>query len=202
MSRAAESVIGAVVAAAGRAVGAVQTALGLQPRERPLTAAETALLRRVYRGSVDLSRVRIVAGRAGLFSLSGRPFTLGDRIYLKGFDPAARVDVLVHECCHVWQHQREGISYIGGAILAQLGKGRGAYDWQAERRAAKAWPQFNREAQAQLVQDLFRDGGRAGRTGDGAFFDEEPLGQDVSFIVRGEDLTAFARASIEHVRAG
>jgi hypothetical protein len=195
-----ERVVGAVVATAGGAVGAVQSTAGLQPRERALSPAELDVLGRVYRSSLDLSRVRIVAGPAGLFSLSDRPFTLRERIYMKKVDPAARIDVLVHECCHVWQHQHVGVRYIGGALLAQLGKGRAAYDWQAERRAGKPWREFNREAQAQLIQDVFRHGGRGGRTGNGRFFDEEPLGADVFFRIDGEDLTALARTCVDYVR--
>jgi hypothetical protein len=190
LRKAAERLIGWTVAGLGGALGAVQTAVGAQARPRPLDDCETALLRRVFGGGLDLAPIRIVPGRAGLFGLSRRPFALGNRLYLKGGDPKARPDVFVHEACHVWQYQRRGFVYAGGAILAQATKGRHAYDWRAEKSAGKVWLDFNPEAQAQFVQDLFRDR-------DGAFFDAPAVSR---FVHRGEDLTAFARAVVAQLR--
>jgi hypothetical protein len=195
-----ERLVGATVAAAGRAVGGVQAALGLQSKARPLTDLEAAILRRVYRGALDLAPIRIVQGRSGLFGLSGRPFTLGNCIYLKAFDTARSMDVLVHEACHVRQYQHEGTRYIGGSLLAQLTRGAKAYDWRAERRAGRIWQSFGPEAQAQLIQDLFGQGRRGAETGPGAFFGDEPLGGDVAFVDSKQDLTAFARESVEDAR--
>jgi hypothetical protein len=193
-----EKVVGGTVAAAGRAVGAVQSAVGLQARARPLTDEEAAILRRVYRGALDVAPIRIVEGRSGLFGLSGRPFTLGNCIYLKKFDTARWMDVLVHEACHVRQYQHEGTRYVGGSLIGQL-RG-GAYDWRAERRGGKAWRSFGPEAQAQLIQDLFGHGSRGSDNRPGAFFGDEPLTADVSFVDGGADLTAFARESVEDAR--
>jgi hypothetical protein len=201
MGRTAETLVGAAVRAAAGAVGGIQGTLRLQPRPRGLTPAEAEALRRVYRGSLDLSRIRIVEGAAGLFSLSARPFALGDFLYMKKVDLTRRLDVLVHEACHAWQNQREGSRYIGGALIAQATKGRAAYDWRLERRAGKAWVDFNREAQAQLIQDVFRWGGRGGSFGDGTFFEDEPLAADVFFHFDGEDMTQFARDSVEALRS-
>jgi hypothetical protein len=195
-----EKLVGATVAAAGRTVGAVQAALGLQAKARPLSDEEAATLRRVYRGALDVAPIRIVEGRSGLFGLSGRPFTLGNCIYLKKFDTARWMDVLVHEACHVRQYQHEGTRYVGGSLLGQLRNGANAYDWRAERRAGKAWRSFGPEAQAQLIQDLFGQGRRAAAGGRGVFFGDEPLGGDVAFEDSGEDLTAFARESVEDAR--
>src|SRR3954469_25762715 len=192
-----EKLVGATVAAAGRAVGAVQTAVGLQAKARALSDDESATLRRVYRGALDLAPIRIVEGRSGLFGLSDRPFTLGNCIYLKAFDTARRMDVLVHEACHVRQYQHEGTRYVGGSLLGQLRNGSKAYDWRAERRSGKPWGSFGPEAQAQLIQDLFGQGRRGVARGSGAFFGDEPLGDDVSFDDSGDDLTAFARESVE-----
>jgi len=193
-----ETMVGGTVAAAGRAVGAVQSAVGLQAKARTLTNEEAAILRRVYRGALDLAPIRIVEGPSGLFGLSGRPFTLGNCIYLKKFDTARWMDVLVHEACHVRQYQHEGTRYVGGSLLGQL-KG-GAYDWRAERKAGKAWRSFGPEAQAQLIQDLFGAGRGGGASGGGAFFGDEPLAGDVAFVDGGADLTAFARESVEDAR--
>jgi hypothetical protein len=195
-----ETVVGATVWAAARALGAVQAATGLQSKARPLTDREAETLRSVYRGALDLSPIRIVEGRSGLFGLSGRPFTLGNRIYLKRFDTARAMDVLVHEACHVRQYQHEGTRYIGGSLLAQLARGSKAYDWRSERRFKKAWRSFGPEAQAQLIQDLFGRGSRGEERGNGAFFGDEPLGGDVSFVDSGANLTAFARESVDDAR--
>jgi hypothetical protein len=195
-----ETLVGATVAAAARGVGAVQAALGLQAKARPLTDAEAETLRRVYRRALDLAPIRIVDGRSGLFGLSGRPFTLGNRIYLKKFDTARWMDVLVHEACHVRQYQHEGTRYVGGSLLAQLTKGRNAYDWRAELRAGRPWRSFGPEAQAQLIQDLFGHGSRGTDNRPGVFFGDEPLGGDVAFEDADEDLTAFARESVEDAR--
>jgi hypothetical protein len=192
--------VGATVAAAGRALGAVQTALGLQAKARALTHAEVEILHGVYRGALDLAAIRIVEGRAGLFALSRRPFALGNCIYLNGFDSARSMDVLVHEACHVRQYQHDGTRYIGGSLLAQLIRGARAYDWRTERRSGKAWRTFGPEAQAQLIQDLFRQGRRGADAGGGAFFADEPPGDDVSFADGDEDLTAFARQSVADAR--
>jgi hypothetical protein len=195
-----ETLVGGTVAGAGRVLDAAQGALGLQAKARPLTDVEAETLRRVYRGALDVAPIRIVEGRSGLFGLSGRPFTLGNCIYLKKFDTARSMDVLVHEACHARQFQQEGTRYIGGSLLAQLVRGARAYDWRTERRAGKSWQTFGPEAQAQLIQDLFRQGRRGAATGLGAFFGDEPLGDDVSFIDGEEDLTAFARESVEDAR--
>jgi hypothetical protein len=110
------------------------------------------------------------------------------------------MDVLVHECCHVRQYQHEGTRYVGGSLIGQLKNGEKAYDWRAERRAGKRWSAFGPEAQAQLIQDLFGHGRRGAATGSGAFFGDEPVGGDVSFVDGSEDLTGFARESVEDAR--
>ena len=53
------------------------------------------LLARVFHESVELDRVRIVAGRSGLFGLGNpRPFALGNTVYLKAIDTAALPAIL------------------------------------------------------------------------------------------------------------
>jgi hypothetical protein len=195
---------GGVAAVAASLVGFVQTALFLQPVDRPLDERERDVLRRVYGTSVRLRNVRIVAGRAGLFSATPRPFTLGNRLYMQAVDTVREVDVLVHECGHIWQHQHFGPRYIADALWAQWSytlKGGNAYDWRAETRSKARWRDFNFEAQAEFLSAVFRGGRCGGRQGDGAFFDD-PAAGDASFRLRGpdEDLTALAREAIAHVR--
>lgn len=195
---------GGLVGVAGSLLGFVQTLLFLQPPDRPLDARERDVLKRVYGDAVALDNVRIVAGKAGLFSVTPRPFTLGNRLLMQAVDTAQEVDVLVHECGHIWQHQHLGPRYIADALWAQWSyqwRGGNAYDWREESRAKSRWQDFNFEAQAEFLSAVFRGGSLAGRHGDGVFF-EDPGAADASFQLQGpdEDLTHFARATVEHVR--
>lgn len=65
-----------------------------------------------------LYNIRIVEGRAG-FGLSDRPFCVGNTIYLKGRDTAARPELLVHEVCHVRQFPNRGARHATDALVAQ-----------------------------------------------------------------------------------
>ena len=184
---------GAVIIVLGKPVGLVQAIAWLQG-QRGLTEAEAALLTTVYRGSVELSAIRLVPGRSGVFGLSDRPFTLGATIYLKA--PALRDDILVHECAHVWQFQHLGPRYAFDAVWAQLRRGKSAYDWAAElRRGRQHWRDFNREAQAEFLQDIARH-----RVD---FFDDDPVAPAARFaLADGTDHSELARATVARVRAG
>lgn len=196
------ALFGGIVAVLAGLVALVQLILFIQPLARPLNARERAILAEVYRSSVMLGRVRLIEGSAGLFSVNAFPFTVGNRIYLKSVDPIARRDILVHECCHVWQNQHEGSRYIAGALIAQWTLP-DAYDWQAELdRGLTRWQDFNREAQAQFIQAVFRDGRQVpplNRMGE--FYADAPVGPNVRFVGR-TDLTAFARTSVAFLRGG
>lgn len=196
-----ERALGAVLAPLGATAGLVQTAIGLQRRARPLTESERGRLSNVYRQSLALGNIRIIEGQAGLFSSNDRPFTLGNHIYAKDADLAADFGVLVHECAHVWQYQHEGTQYIGGALIAQWTL-HNAYDWKVELNAGKSWLAFNKEAQAEFIEDVFKLGaGAAGIAGAGAFYEDDPIGPAVLFQPSGSaDLTAFARASVNAMR--
>jgi len=62
---------------------------------------------------------------------------------MKGNDPGARPDILVHECVHVWQYQNIGSRYTMDALGAQAVYGAGAYDWEAElARGNSDWNDF------------------------------------------------------------
>lgn len=159
------------------------------------------MLRRIYRGSVALQLVRVVEGRAGLFSLNDQPFTLGNRIYTKDSD-LSDFSVMVHECAHVWQHQHEGTRYIGGALLAAWVLSYDAYEWEVELKKGRAWRDFNKEAQAEFLEEVFEQGkGAAGIPGLGAFYEDDPIGPAVQFQSAGADITDFARASVADMRA-
>jgi len=178
---------GAVIVVLGKVVALGQAILWLQ-RQRPLTVAEAALLATVYRDSVDLAAVRLVPGYAGVFSASDRPFTLGSTIYLK--KPALSDHVLVHECAHVWQYQHLGSRYTFDALWAQATIKPSPYLWSNELgRGRTHWRQFNREAQAQLLEDVAE--------ANPAFFTDDT----VRFAHQREDHTDLARAAVAEVRA-
>lgn len=210
---------GAVILVAGKFVSLIQRLLLLEMGERPLTDEERDLLSRIFTDSVLLDNVRIVEGRCGVFGLSRRPFAMGNTIYFKKMDPRIRPDILVHECVHVWQYQNVGTRYAAQALMAQAIYGRGAYDWRAELgRGAASWEEFNKEAQAQLIQDIWsRSGISSGDaeiersraftravdtrvTGSAGASRGTGLTAVSKFVVGGRDYTELARASIAALR--
>jgi hypothetical protein len=202
-------IAGAVIIIVAKVVAFVQSVFVLQFGERPLTNDETALLRRVYRGSVAYANIRVIEGFVGLFSVNPRAFTLAEEIYLKDHDPALEPDVLVHECGHVWQYQHTGSRYVTDALVGQAS--RSGYSWQAELAAgAVKWQQFNDEAQAQFLQDVWLSGREtaprtvgpgAGAIGGGVFYKDDPIGTDVEFTVGTTSHTSLAIDAITYVRS-
>lgn len=201
----ASSIAGSAVLLAGTALALVQAVAFMQRGERALTERERGQLRQVFRGSVALHNVRVVIGFAGLFSVNKRPFTLGNTIYLKGYDPVAELDTLVHECTHVWQFQNAGVRYAADALWAQASIPKlGAYAWEEEpKRGRRRWQDFNREAQAQLVQELWQLGrlATASRSDAGAFYTNDPVGQDACFVKDTTDHTPLAVQCAAALRA-
>ena len=69
------------------------------------------------------------------------------------------LDTLIHELTHVWQYETAGAIYMPQALHAQA---TGGYDYgdlrglHAARAAGLDILSFNREQQAQIVQDFFR----------------------------------------------
>jgi hypothetical protein len=195
------SLAGPVLVGLGKAVALVQAVLLTQRGERPLTADEHARLHQVFRGSVALYNVRVVDGFAGLFSLNPRPFTLGNTIYMKHREPERYARTLVHECAHVWQNQNVGTRYAIQALWGQYTVPH-AYHWDEELAHGRAgWEDFNREAQAELLMNVWQHGRRDRDTSDGAFYADDPVGDDVGFAWDGVDHTALARDAIGSVRA-
>lgn len=204
-------VAGGVLAIGGAIIAFAQAVIP-GTHARLLTRAEAAAVERVYRASLDLRRIRIVAGKAGSFTTMqpqypeepARPFTLGNRVYMQEVEPEKWISVLVHECGHVWQNRHVGTRYLAEALWAQgihqLAK-KDAYDWADEMARGKTrWQDFNREAQAEFVESVWLDGRRRmidpGEEGD--FFSGEPLAFDVEF--GPPELTGFAQDSVVYIR--
>ena len=199
------SLAGPVLVGLGKVLALVQAVLLGQRGERPLTTEEHAHLQQVFRGSVALYNVRVVDGFAGLFGLNGRPFTLGNTIYMKRYlrrrGPERYAATLVHECVHVWQNQNVGTRYAIQAVWAQYTVD-DRYDWTQElARGNVRWPDFNREAQAELLKNVWQQGRHGTDAAPGAFYADDPIGDDVHFERNGVDHTALAQDSIAEVRA-
>jgi hypothetical protein len=127
------------------------------------------LLENVFRGSLSLYNIRIVEGRTGILGVqSGVVFTLNNTLYFGSIMAADRPDVLVHECTHIWQYQNHGTRYLAEALVSQatykseedspIGAN-SAYDWTMEAsRGRPNWENFNKEAQASLIEDIWKEG--------------------------------------------
>ena len=184
--------VGALLLVLGKAVAFVQVVFGIG-RPRSLNEAERTLIAPVFHRSIATYNVRVVDGKAGVFSLNDRPFVLGNVIYMKGRAVPQASKLFVHECVHVWQNQHVGARYTAEALASQFwGAG---YDWEREANAGKDWERFEREAQAELVADVYALGSvRAGRRGNGVFF-AEPDETQRSFHFNRVDRTALANAA-------
>ena len=199
-------IAGAVIGIVGKFIGVVQTIFGLQWGKRALTRAEQDMLMLVFRNSVGLYNVRVVDGFAGLYSINSRPFTLGNTIYMKDTmnTPGDYNHTLVHECTHVWQYQNLGYKYTMEALWAQWTLPGQGYSWQDEMGRGKTrWQDFDREAEAAFIEDVWQSGSRGKKpvlTGDGVFYTDDPIGSDVNFTDSGTDRTQFAKDSIAYMR--
>jgi hypothetical protein len=174
--------LGAILIVAGRLVSLVQSILGVEARKRRLSPDEARLLQHVFRASLAIYNLRIIAGRSGIFRFTDRPFTLANTIYMKATAADDWRHTLVHESTHVWQYQHVGSRYATDALGAQLTLGGNvAYDWQ--KALPGAWRDFNREAQAQTIEDVYRFAGLVGHpAGAGGFF-ADGAGRSGTFVV-------------------
>ena len=142
-------------------------------RARPLSGTEiTAASSVLGPNAIRWGDVRVSEG--GLLSIifalnGGRAFTTFHTINLA---PNETIDVVVHELAHVYQYERAGSVYIGQAIHAQAtvgyGYGRGA-GLVRDKNAGKHYRDYNREQQAQIAQDYYKEiivGGGTGLTAD------------------------------------
>jgi hypothetical protein len=130
---------------------------------RPLTAAETALARRVFGAAIDYDRVTISDGPFLPGHRRGTGMAPNGRLYMYGCyhdDYAAGSSLtqshFIHEMAHVWQYQNRILDPI--ADFFKLGL-RYKFDYNAAYRyelsAAKDLLDYNMEQQATIVQDYF-----------------------------------------------
>lgn len=125
---------------------------------RALNSDELALAARIL-GPAMRRYGDVRVARGGILPLiyrlnGGRPFALFQTINLTC--PAE--DIFLHELVHVCQYERVGSRYIVEALLAQREEG---YGYGGEEGLRVAWAQgrrlrdFNREQQAQILQDYY-----------------------------------------------
>ncbi len=170
----------------GRAVSAIQTLVGLEPPGRTLTGPERCELEKIFGDSIDLDRVRIKEGPAGLFSLTKRAFVHGDTVYIPPNSAPPSMDLLVHEMTHVWQHQNGGLDYMSEALWAQhFGDG---YLFRKALLEGKRWSELNPEQQASFIATIRAQG----------LFDDP----SARYMVGNEDFTGAAREAIAALRRG
>ena len=196
---------GTAILILGSIIGFVQTILGVQKPGRKLTESEEQNLRRIFRISVTYNQVRLVEGKAGVFSLNNRPFVLGNTIYLKDANVTTNFKVLVHECTHIWQFQNLGARYLTDAISAQWFLPGQGYSWEGEiARGQDQWVSFNKEAQAAFIEAVYLRGelviGGVVQTpmGNGVFYDadgEKSVGRflDVDHTSRANNAVVVVR---------
>jgi hypothetical protein len=145
----------------GQAVSEVQQSIGLEPEGQSLTDylegkdEERRRIEAIFGDSIDLDQVVVVEGSdVGLFDSSlneGRPFVLGNRVYLKD-----RPEDLIHELVHVWQYQNGGSGYAPEAQIAQeLGAG---YEYEPAVAAGARFEDLNPEQQGELIAEAAESG--------------------------------------------
>jgi hypothetical protein len=190
-------IAGTLIVVSAKILSTFQALFLLQAFERRLYPEEIEPLKKVFKKSLPYRRIRIVEGRAGLFSLNARAFTLAHTVFLKKSSP--RLDLLVHECTHIWQYRHLGVNYSSDALGAQFFI-KDAYNWELEieTRMKKEWKEFNMESQAEFLQDLWRMGHRTiangnRQRGNGVFFDIDWANESGAFTKSDKNYTSVAR---------
>jgi hypothetical protein len=131
-------------------------------KARPLTGEEiTAASSVLGPSAIRWGDVRVSQG--GILSFifahnDKRAFATFHTINLPDNEP---IHTAVHELTHVFQYERAGSVYLGGAIHAQVTRGGDAYNYGkgpglvAAKAAGKHFRDFNREEQAQIAEDYY-----------------------------------------------
>jgi len=138
----------------------IARALGILSEGRPLSEDEKNILLSVFHKSLKPNKITIA-----YFPFWKKYFfALHNTIYTPHKDLSIPPNLLVHESVHVWQYHHEGNKYLAEALLAQVQYGvknipGNAYDWTAElSRGKTVWGNFNKEAAAQLIEEIWKEG--------------------------------------------
>ena len=154
------TIAGGIISVLGNLFILIAKVMGLLSEGRPLSEDEKNILREVFRTSLNPNKIRIA-----YFPFWNKYFfALHNTIYTPHKDQSIPPHLLVHESVHVWQYHHEGTKYLAQALLAQLQYGiknipGNAYDWTAELSRGKTdWQDFNKEAAAQLIEEIWKEG--------------------------------------------
>ena len=125
---------------------------------RPLTAAETALVRSVFGNSIDYSRVRLFKRKWWPFQPRNSAMAPMGNIYFHpdggawsddfSRESLGRQGFFIHEMTHVWQSQAKGRFYL---LLMRHPFCRYSYEIEPE----KAFNRYGLEQQAEIVRHVF-----------------------------------------------
>jgi hypothetical protein len=144
-----------------------QFLMHLTTNTTPLTADEIAVMSSIL-GPAGLRYREIRVAEGGLFDLifkynGNLAFATWHTINLprSGRHTRANLAVVVHELTHVYQYEQVGSRYLGEAIYMLITTRRECYTYgslaelQAAVAAGKRYSHYNREQQAQIVQDYY-----------------------------------------------
>ena len=130
---------------------------------RLLTDEELAAARAVL-GSAALQydRVRVCSGGFLEYIFERNASRAFTTFHTLNLPQGTKLEIVVHELAHVCQYERVGTRYMFEALLAQIELGGEAYNYGGAKglledfRAQKHYAAFNREQQAQIIQDYYR----------------------------------------------
>jgi hypothetical protein len=127
---------------------------------RPLSGSERSKASSVFGASINLELVRVDQHAILGPGLSKNPREYTSFHTINGWGSIDDA-TLIHELTHVWQYEQAGAIYMPQAIHAQMTMGNAAYHYngaaglQAARSSGQRLTSFNREQQAQIVEDLY-----------------------------------------------
>lgn len=144
----------------------------IQSLARSLSDGELIMCQRVFAGTLPDSFLKSKVMVANGLGIGSRPYTSIEagistyKVYLGpgAFDSDTVITIdykgsFIHEMTHVWQMHLQ--SWVGGvwfnSFMAQACHQKMAY-WYGEGNLNKPWDYFNVEAQAQIVEDWFKNG--------------------------------------------
>ena len=162
---------------------------------RTLSSSEVKAAKSVFGYSINLDFVRVDEKAVIGPAFSHRAYTSFHTINSWGTET---MDVMMHELTHVWQFENAGAIYMPQAIHAQVWGGGynygGVSGLMLRQNSGLGFLSFNREQQAQIVQDFFqlRQNGSVAAAGAGPA--DLPLYTDfvktVSSLTRTQLMTA------------
>lgn len=123
---------------------------------RVLSPSELKAAKSIFGTSINFDFVRVDTGAMVGPLVTKRAYTSFHTINSWGTESK---DVMIHELTHVWQYENAGAIYMPQAVHAQVWGG--GYDYgdvanlRLKQRAGEGLLSFNREQQAQIVQDFY-----------------------------------------------